>query len=109
MFRHLISTRPLFCRCSVCHSFIWYALDGGLPVYCDVDELSLPQELVLRLNGVPTYNFDDSGMWYRDEYGVGVNGIVLGAHPHRGFYALEKRPCPTGTSRRATDSSPPPF
>lgn len=111
--RHLISTKPLLCRCKVCHSVIWYALDEGMPVYCDVDDLDLLEELHARLSGRMTFNLiPRTGLWARDEYGIKRVGTVLAEHAHRsGFYEIEWRKikCQTETRKRETDSSLPPY
>lgn len=95
----------------MCHRIIWYALDQGMPVYCDTADLTLTQELHARLSGLMTFNHVPRiGLWLRDEYGVRRSGIVLAQHEHHsGFDKLEGPTCRTATSKKATDLKPPPF
>ena len=107
---HLVSTKPLWARCTHCGKPIWFAWDEGMPVYCDPDPLNIWQEIAAKVSGKMTFNlYRGVGIWLRDEYGIHRDGIVVSEHAHRaGITEMGKR-CPTGTSKRVTDLKDPPF
>lgn len=107
--RHLIDVKKRIVKCGTCHRRIWYAHDGGMPVYCETADVDVDTEIRARLTGVLTFVEIGSYLAMRNHFNVGPNDIVHIAHPHRGSIIEIERTteCPTETRNAATDFNAP--
>lgn len=107
---HLISTKPRIVGCRQCGRVIWFAYDGGMPVYANTEPIDFHRELVSRIAGKRTYNYRRGfGIWYRNQWTITQDYPVLVEHEHSSGFVQIEAPCPIETNKKATDSNMPPF
>lgn len=109
MTRHLIDTRKRLVKCATCNRTIWFAYDGGMPVYAETDNADPTSEIRARLTGANTFVETGPYLALRNTHNIGSGDVVHLAHPHRNGITEIERPaeCPTTTNKKATDSSAP--
>lgn len=110
--QHLINVRKRIVRCVTCGQRIWFAYDGGMPIYAELDTADLTTEIRARLSGLMSFVEIGSYLAMRNTSNVSDHSAVHIAHPHRaGFDEIEddreQELCLITTNSKAIDFSVP--
>lgn len=80
-----------------------------MPVYADVDDLDVWEEIAARIKGRLTFVRIGLYLAMREADNAHHVGLVLAEHAHHAGVDELERPCQTVTRKKVTDLSPPPF